>query len=327
MNLSVVIPLYNEQENVPLIYERVKSAVEPLGIPWELILSNDGSRDDTAAAMDAISAEDPRVVSIHFRKNYGQSAAMQAGFEAASGDVIVTLDGDLQNDPADIPMLLDRLSEGYDLVHGWRRDRQDAMWRRKVPSRIANRLIAWVTGVPIQDLGCALKAVRREVADELDLYGEMHRFIAVLAHARGARVLEVPVRHHARQFGKSKYGLSRTTRVVLDLLTVRFLTTYLDRPMKFLGQMGLFCLGGGLLALSATIAMKLFGDIDMTGNPLLLLSAVMPLVALQLFGVGLLSEMNTRMYFLRSGRRPFAIRSVNGIGLRDLTKSKARTAA
>ncbi len=317
MRLSIVVPLYNEHENVAGLYAKVLSSVEPLGHAWELILVDDGSRDGTSEAIEKIAEKDARVIGIHFRRNYGQTAAMQAGFEAASGEVIITMDGDLQNDPADIGMMLERLNEGYDLVHGWRRDRHDALWSRKVPSRIANRIIQKVTGVPVQDLGCSLKVVRREVADELDLYGEMHRFIAVLAHGRGARVLEVPVRHHARQFGVSKYGLSRTTRVILDLITVKFLTAYLDRPMKLLGKAALICGAAGWLSLAATLGMKFFGGVDMTGNPLLLLSALLVMMSLQFMGLGLLGEMSTRMYYLRSGRRPFAVRQTRGLGLRS----------
>ncbi len=326
MSLSVIVPLYNEQENVPGLYRQIAAAMDKLHNAWELILVDDGSNDGTARVMDEIAGRDQRVLCIHFRRNYGQSAALQAGFEAARGDIIITLDGDLQNDPSDIGMMLERLNEGYDLVHGWRRDRQDALWSRKVPSRIANRLIAKVTGVAVQDLGCSLKVVRREVVDELDLYGEMHRFIAVLAHARGARVLEVPVQHHPRTAGISKYGIGRTTRVILDLLTVKFLTAYLDRPMKLLGRIAMLGAIGSCVSLLATVGMKAVFGTDMTGNPLLLLAVMLAVMSLQLLGMGLLGEMNTRIYYLRSGRRPFAIRRVVGNGLRPAFELPRRAA-
>jgi hypothetical protein len=227
------------------------------------------------------------------------------------------MDGDLQNDPRDIPRMLERIDAGYDLVCGWRQSRQDSLVSRKVPSRIANRLIAWATGVYVHDLGCTLKAIRKSIADELDLYGEMHRFIPILAVARGARYCNLPVTHHPRTLGKSKYGIGRVPRVILDLLVACFLLRYLDRPMKLIGLVGLWSFAAAIVSGVATIAMKWVGGVDMTGNPLLLLSAMLGLVALQLFGLGLLSELNCRLYYQRSHRRPFAIRQVTDQKFRD----------
>ena len=310
MDLSIIIPIFNEADSVRPLYDRLTEVMPELPAATEIVFVDDGSNDGSSQRLDEIAARDGRVTVVHFRRNYGQTAAMQAGLEQARGRVLVTLDGDLQNDPHDIPAMLEAIDQGADLVHGWRKDRHDTWLTRKLPSLIANRLISRVTGLPIHDLGCTLKAIRAEVADELDLYGEMHRFIPVLAHARGARCHELVVAHHARQFGTSKYGLSRTTRVVLDLITVKFLIDYMDRPMKLLGRLALAALAVSGFAGLGVAAMKLFSGIDMTGNPLLLLTVFMGIVSLQFFGLGLLGEMNTRLYYQRSSRRPFAIRSI-----------------
>lgn len=310
MDVSIIIPIFNEADSVLPLQQKISAVLTKLPPATEIIYVDDGSTDGSTQRLKQIAAEDDRVSVVHFRRNYGQTAAMQAGLEQARGRVLITLDGDLQNDPNDIPAMLAAIDAGADLVHGWRKDRHDTWLTRKLPSLIANRLISRVTGLPIHDLGCTLKAIRAEVADELDLYGEMHRFIPVLAHARGARCQEMVVAHHARQFGTSKYGLSRTTRVVLDLITVKFLIDYMDRPMKLLGRLALSALGVSGLAALGVVAMKLFAGIDMTGNPLLLLTVFMGIVSLQFLGLGLLGEMNTRLYYQRSNRRPFAIRSV-----------------
>ena len=244
-SVSLVIPLYNEQDNVRPLYQQLRNVMDNLGRPVEAVFVDDGSNDATIERLSEIVKTDKRVCVVRFRRNYGQTAAMQAGLEYASGDVIVTLDGDLQNEPADIPMMLDKIDEGYDLVHGWRKHRQDTLLTRKVPSQLANRLISYVTGFPIHDLGCTLKAMRREIADELELYGEMHRFIPILAHWRGAKCVEVETRHHPRRFGTTKYGLSRTVRVVLDLITVKYMLDYYSSPMKLFGRIGFGLLGLG----------------------------------------------------------------------------------
>lgn len=310
MQTSIIVPVYNELENVPLLVEQVGAVMDELEGESELLLIDDGSSDGTSELLDELAATDERLVVVHFRKNYGQTAAMQAGLEIARGEYLVTLDGDLQNEPSDIPKMLAQLERGYDLVHGWRKERHDTLVTRKIPSRIANWIISKVTRFPIHDLGCTLKAMRREIAEELELYGEMHRFIPILAHWRGARCLEMVTTHHPRRFGQTKYGLSRTIRVVLDLLTVKYMLDYYSSPMKLFGRLAMFFLAVGSTMLGATVVMKLAYQFDMTGNPLLVLGVLMSIVSVQLFSVGLLGEANTRLYYRRDERRPFAIRNV-----------------
>lgn len=308
MSVSVVIPLYNERDNVQPLYDALLGVLPTLGREYEILFIDDGSRDGTVERLRSLAARDPRVRVIEFRRNFGQTAALQAGLDHASGDVLVTMDGDLQNDPADIPLLLAKLDEGYDLVHGWRKQRQDALVNRKIPSRIANWLIARVTGFPVHDLGCTLKALRREIARDLRLYGEMHRFIPILAHWHGARCAEIVTRHHARRFGQTKYGIGRTLRVVLDLLTVQFLTRYAASPMKLFGGLGLLGIGGGLASALVTLGMKLVQGVDMTGNPLLLLGVFGVTVGVQFLVLGLLGEVSTRIYHESQGKPPYAVR-------------------
>lgn len=323
MHISIVVPIYNEVDNIPLLHRQLQSAMRPSQDSYEVIFVDDGSTDGSLELLCDLADRDRSVRVIQFRRNYGQTAAMQAGLEAASGDVIVTLDGDLQNDPTDIPMMLQKIEEGYDLVHGWRKNRQDALIRRKLPSRIANRLISWSTGLPIRDLGCTLKAIRREIADELELYGEMHRFIPILAAHRGARCVEVVTNHRARQFGTSKYGISRTIQVLLDLCTVKFMQEYFANPMKLFGKLAAGCLVLGMGSLLAVVGMKLLSQIDMTGNPLLLLGVFCSLAGLQLLSLGLLGEVNSRIYYQRNGNRPFAIARRIGFGRTAKTRRAA----
>lgn len=313
MSVSIVVPIYNEVENIPLLYAALTRVLGQLERPYEMILVDDGSRDGSTQELAKLASVDPRVKIIEFRRNYGQTAAMQAGIQAATCDVIVLLDGDLQNDPADIPMLLEKLDEGYDLVHGWRKNRQDAFLNRKLPSKIANWLISRVTGFPVHDLGCSLKAIRREIAQELQLYGEMHRFIPILAHWRGARCVEVVTNHHPRKHGVSKYGLSRTTRVILDLLTVKYFIHYVVSPMKLFGLIGLLCLALSGGAGAATIWMKLVSGVDMTGNPLLLLTAVSAMLGVQFLFLGMLGELCSRIYFEVQGMPNYAIRRTRNL--------------
>eukprot|EP00913_Durusdinium_trenchii_P008840 g8306.t1 len=274
MSISVVVPIYNERENVVRLYDAACSVLEKIGRPFEIILVNDGSNDGSTELLEQLARKDERVRIIEFRRNFGQTAAMSAGMQAASGEIVVTLDADLQNDPSDIPMMIEKLEEGYDLVQGWRKDRKDPFLSRRLPSHIANWLISKVTRFPIHDLGCTLKAMRRDIAHELRLYGEMHRFIPILAHWRGARCAEVVTGHFPREFGTSKYGISRTLRVVFDLITVKYLIRYLVSPMKLFGAIGLICGIVGIVSGLATIGMKVFQQVDMTGNPLLLLAAL-----------------------------------------------------
>ncbi len=307
VHVSAVIPVYDERDNVDLACERVVQALEPLVRPFEVIFVDDGSTDGTFERLDALAMADTRIKVVRLRRNFGQTAALQAGIHHATGEVIVTLDGDLQNDPADIPAMLEKLDEGYDVVYGWRKNRQDRWLTRRLPSQVANWLIARVTGFPAHDLGCALKAIRRSIAEELELYGEMHRFIAILAHWQGARCFEMVTRHHARRHGKAKYGLGRTVRVVLDLFTVNFMLRWFASPMKLFGMIGLAF--GGLAGVSglATLAMKLAGGIDMTGNPLLLLTVFSVMSATQFLSLGLLGEVCVRIYYQGKDRQNYTV--------------------
>ena len=307
LDLSVVVPLYNEEESLPYLVEQLTDALRPSGERFELVLVNDGSSDRTAEVLEQLSHKVPELVAVLLRKNYGQTAAMAAGFDVAQGDVIVSLDGDLQNDPADIPMLLAKLREGYDLVSGWRHQRQDAALQRKLPSRIANRLIGRVTGVKLHDYGCSLKAYRREVLSDMRLYGELHRFLPALAFIEGARITEVKVNHRARQYGSSKYGIDRTFRVLMDLLTVWFMKRFLTRPMYVFGFGGLIAMLGSLLASTYLLAVKLMGG-DIGNRPLLTLAVVLGLAGIQLFCFGLLGELLIRTYHESQGRPIYRIR-------------------
>ena len=307
LDLSVVVPLYNEEESLPHLLEQLLQALRPSDERFELVLVNDGSSDRTAEVLEQLSHEVPELVAVLLRKNYGQTAAMAAGFDVAQGAVIVSLDGDLQNDPADIPMLLAKLREGYDLVSGWRHQRQDAALQRKLPSRIANRLIGRVTGVKLHDYGCSLKAYRREVLSDMRLYGELHRFLPALAFIEGARITEVKVNHRARQFGTSKYGIDRTFRVLMDLLTVWFMKRFLTRPMYVFGFGGLIAMFGSLLASTYLLVVKLMGG-DIGNRPLLTLAVVLGLAGIQLFCFGLLGELLIRTYHESQGRPIYRIR-------------------
>jgi glycosyltransferase involved in cell wall biosynthesis len=310
MQVSIVVPIFNEHENIFMLYRQVTDVLAETGRPFEIVFVDDGSDDGSWDQLRSLAAADERVKVVRFRRNYGQTAAMHAGLQLSRGEVLVTLDGDLQNDPADIPKLLEKIDDGYDLVHGWRKDRKDPFWSRRLPSRIANWIISRTTRFPIHDLGCTLKAIRREIAQELELYGEMHRFIPILAHARGARCVEIVTRHHPRRFGRSKYGISRTLRVILDLITVKYVLDYAASPMKLFGTLGFGCTLLGLIAGSATLAMKLLGHTDMTGNPLLLLTIFSWMVGLQFFSLGLLGEVAARIYYGVQRNQNYAIRQL-----------------
>ena len=307
LDLSVVVPLYNEEESLPHLLEQLLAALRPSGERFELVLVNDGSSDRTAELLERLSRDIPELVGVVLRKNYGQTAAMAAGFDVAQGEVIVSLDGDLQNDPADIPMLLAKLREGYDLVSGWRHQRQDAALQRKLPSKIANRLIGRVTGVRLHDYGCSLKAYSRDVLSDMRLYGELHRFLPALAFIEGARITEVKVNHRARQFGSSKYGIDRTFRVLMDLLTVWFMKRFLTRPMYVFGFGGLIAILLSLVASSYLLAVKLMGG-DIANRPLLTLAVVLGLAGIQLFCFGLLGELQIRTYHESQDRPIYRIR-------------------
>jgi glycosyltransferase involved in cell wall biosynthesis len=321
MNLSIVIPIKDERDNLSPLHERLRKAVDPLGLSYEIVFVDDGSIDGSFRVLEVLAAADPRVKVVRLRRNFGQSAALQAGIDWSEGDVLVTLDGDLQNDPADIPRLLDKLAEGYDAVLGLRANRQDHFLIRKVPSYLGNWLIRKVTGVQIKDMGCTLRAMRRDLAEALPLYGEMHRFIPVLAQQSGARLAQIPVSHHPRTAGKTKYTLTRTFRVVLDLITVKFLHSYLTRPMHVMGLAGLVAMGLGVVSLLATIWMKSHSGIWMTGNPLLLLSALLELIGVQLISLGLIGEVLSRTYFESQGKSAYTVGTT--LNLEEPRRSKA----
>lgn len=307
-SVSIVIPVFNEFENTPLMYNELTTAMQKSGRQYELIFVDDGSVDGTRDRLKKLAENDLKVKLVLFRRNYGQSAAMLAGMQHAQCDYVVTIDGDLQNDPSDIEMMLQHLDDGYDLVHGWRKDRQDKLVSRKIPSKIANWLISRTTGFPIHDLGCTLKAIRRDIASQIELYGEMHRFIPILAHQLGAKSIEVVTNHRARKFGETKYGIGRTFRVVLDLITVKFMLNYLSSPMKLFGKLGLWVTGTGIVASLSAIAMRLFSGIDLTGNPLLMLGALSVILGVQFFSLGLIGEMCVRIYYTNEKNTPYQVR-------------------
>ncbi len=296
MDLSIVVPIYNEVENLRPLCQRVHAVLAPTDWSYELILIDDGSQDGSSELLAELHAEDDTLKVLRFRRNFGQTAALAAGFEYAHGDVIVSLDGDLQNDPVDIPRLLAKLDEGYDLVNGWRVNRQDPFLRRRLPSQIANRMISLTTRVKLHDYGCTLKAFRREVAKGLKLYGEMHRFIPALAGDMGARIAELPVSHHARTHGRSKYGLTRTLWVVLDLLTVKFMSSYATRPSHLFGFLGLIAVlvGGGITTVLGL--QRLLFDVQLANRPILLLGILLLVTGVQLVTTGLIAEMLARTY-------------------------------
>ncbi|MFM8968213.1 MAG: glycosyltransferase family 2 protein [Vulcanococcus sp.] len=312
--LSIVVPLYNEAESLPPLVEQLLAALRPLGRSFELVLVDDGSSDGTASVLRQLAAQTPELVAVLLRRNYGQTPAMSAGFDASRGALIVTLDGDLQNDPADIPLLLERLEQGYDLVSGWRHQRQDPAMSRKLPSRVANRLIARVTGVRLHDYGCSLKAYRRELVGDMNLYGELHRFLPALAFIEGARISEVKVNHRARSYGTSKYGIDRTFRVLMDLLTVWFMKRFLTRPMYVFGFGGLLAVALGVVLSLYLLSLKLQG-MDIGSRPLLLVAVLALICGVQLFCFGLLAELQMRTYHESQGRPIYRVRETLRGGL------------
>lgn len=314
MDLSIVVPVYNEEENIHGIHREVSAALDGSGIHFELIFVDDGSTDGSFRKLREIAASDDRVKVIRFRRNFGQTAAMAAGFDAASGRVVIPMDGDLQNDPADIPRLLSKIDEGYDVVSGWRRDRKDAFLNRILPSILANRFISGMTGIRLHDYGCTLKAYRREVLDGINLYGEMHRFVPALVSQVGARVTELAVNHRPRLHGKSKYGIFRTLRVILDLLTVKFLLSYSTRPIQLFGRLGVYTLAASFLSGAATIYMKFFQNTSMNRNPLLLLTALLLFMGVQFIVLGLLGELNARTYYEAQGKPIYVVKEKINLG-------------
>lgn len=311
-DVSVVAPIYNELESLPHLLAAIESVMQAHDLIYEVVCVDDGSQDGSTEWLRQQAGDRTDLRAVILRRNYGQTPAMSAGFKHATGRVIVTLDADLQNDPADIPLLLAKLDEGYDLVSGWRKNRQDAALTRLLPSKIANWIIARVVGVRVRDYGCSLKAYRAELAADMNLYGELHRFLPALAYIEGARITEIPVRHHARQFGSSKYGLGRTFRVLMDLLTIWFMKRFLTRPMHVFGWLGmaLIAIGGGT-GLYLT-ALKLFGGVDIGDRPLLILAMVLLLSGIQFFCFGLLAELLMRTYHESQDRPIYRVRETVG---------------
>jgi glycosyltransferase involved in cell wall biosynthesis len=308
--ISIVIPLYNEEESIPHLWEALDKAMANYGQPAEVIIIDDGSKDRSFALLREIADKDPRFTIIRFRRNFGQTAGFAAGFAQARGDVVITMDADLQNDPMDIPKLMAKIDEGYDIVSGWRKNRQDRFIDRKLPSMMANRLISNVTDVRLHDYGCSLKAYRRDVLQHVHLYGELHRFIPALASQVGGTVTEVPVNHRARQFGRSKYGISRTIRVMLDLITVWFLGTYSTRPIHVFGTLGLASAAMGVLIGLFLTFLKIFLNENIGNRPLLLLAVLLVVIGVQLITMGLLGEMITRTYYESQNKPIYVVREI-----------------
>lgn len=306
--LSVVVPIYNEEESISALYTELTSHLSTSGYTYEIIAIDDGSRDRSFALLLERAESDPRLRIVRFRRNFGQTAAFSAGFDRARGEVVITIDADLQNDPADIPRLLEKFDEGYDVVSGWREKRQDPFWNRRLPSQIANQIISWSTGVHLHDYGCSLKAYRRHILQNIQLYGELHRFIPAIASWQGIAVTEIPVRHYPRRFGTSKYGISRTLRVILDLLTVRFLLSYATRPMQIFGLVGLFSMLAGTIIGTYLVTLKVVYGADLADRPLLLLSALLVILGMQFMSIGLMGELIVRIYYETQKKSIYAVR-------------------
>jgi glycosyltransferase involved in cell wall biosynthesis len=311
--ISVTVPICNEAGNIAPLYERIRAALEKIGQPWELILVNDGSNDGSDALLDEIAAKDSAVKVIHFRRNFGQTAAMMAGFEHARGDVIIPMDGDLQNDPADIPLMLAKLEEGYDVCSGWRKDRKDNAIKRNLPSILANQLISLVSGVRLHDFGCSLKAYRREVLEGVRLYGEMHRFLPIYAKWHGAKITEVTVSHFARTSGSSKYGLERVLKVLADLIVVKFLDRFQQKPMYLFDAVGLGAFSISLLSGALSLYRKVMDGEPFIQNPLLLLSVLTAVSGLMCILMGLLAEMVMRTFYESQGKQVYLIRETRNM--------------
>lgn len=317
MKISVVIPIYNEEENLALLYEELTGVMQSLDCSYELLFVDDGSTDMSLTILHSLQATDSRVVVVQFRRNFGQTAAMSAGFDYSSGDVIITMDGDLQNDPRDIPRFIGKIEEGFDVVTGWRHDRKDAFLNRRLPSIIANKIISWTTGVALHDYGCTLKAFRKEVIKNIRLYGEMHRFIPAIASGMGISFTEIKVNHRARRFGTSKYGISRTIRVVLDLITVKFLLSYATRPIQIFGLLGVISgTAGFLIAMVMTIQRQFF-DIPLSDRPLLLLAIVLIFTGIQFISIGLIGELQARTYHETQEKPVYYVKEVYGFETQD----------
>jgi len=312
--LSLFLPVLDEEDNLRPMHAKIASALDALGKTAEVIYVDDGSTDKSLSILKEIAAGDDRVRVISLRRNYGQTAAMSAGIDAAKGEILIPMDADLQNDPADISRLLDKLNEGYDVVSGWRKNRQDKMISRKIPSQIANRIISWIGGVPLHDYGCSLKAYRREVIQDVKLYGEMHRFIPIYASWAGARVAEIPVDHHARTMGKSKYGISRTVKVIFDLMTIKFMAEYHTKPIYVFGMFGMIAFFISMVAGVWALVLKIAKDVSFILTPLPIIAVVMLAISVQFFLMGLLAELLVRTYHESQDKAIYAVREKIGFG-------------
>jgi glycosyltransferase involved in cell wall biosynthesis len=313
MDISLIVPVYNEKENLPLLMDAINAALIPLKKKWEVIFVDDGSKDGSLDVLEGLVKQYPKSVRVVvFRRNFGQTAAIAAGIDHSQGEIIILLDADLQNDPADIPMLLDKLDEGYDLVSGWRKDRKDNRLTRTIPSNMANGLISRVTGVHLHDYGCTLKAYRRQSLEGFRLYGEMHRFIPVFAHSVGARITELPVRHHSRKFGVAKYGLERTVKVVLDLFTVKFLLDYSHKPMRLFGGTGVALMAVSFVTLLYLLIRKIFFMVPVLSSPFFQISVMLMILGFQSILMGLIAELLARTYHESQSKPTYTVRTVLG---------------
>lgn len=311
--LSLVIPVFNEEENVTALFDKIAFAMNELGYPWEVLFIDDGSIDSSYVKLEALAQNQANVKVIKFVRNFGQTAALAAGIKYAQGDVIIPMDADMQNDPADIKRLLAKLDEGYDVVSGWRKDRKDEFFSRTVPSWSANKLISMISGVKLHDYGCSLKAYRREVLKDVKLYGEMHRFVPIYAYWAGAKVTEIPVTHHARKFGKSKYGIARTFNVVLDLLTINFLSNYVTKPIHVFGSAGIWCFLLSFAIFGWMVVLKYVYSVTFIETPLPILVAMFFMVGIQFILMGLLAEILVRTYYETQDKPVYVIKSAVNI--------------
>ncbi|MCX7770015.1 MAG: glycosyltransferase family 2 protein [Proteobacteria bacterium] len=309
MKVSIVIPIFNEEENINLLYERIKFVMDNTKNPYEIIFVDDGSKDNSLNILKKIQENDEKIIVISLRKNFGQTSAFAAGFDYATGDVIITMDGDLQNDPDDIPKLIE-LSKEYDIVSGWRKNRKDPFISRRLPSIIANWLISKVTGVKLHDYGCSLKAYRRDVLQNINLYGEMHRFIPAVASQYGVKITEVETKHHPRKYGKSKYGISRTFKVILDLIMIKFFQSFFSKPLRAFGPIGLASFFAGLIISLKLTFEKFYYHKDIGGRPLLILGVMLIIVGVQMLAMGILGEYLVRIYYETQKKPIYYIREI-----------------
>jgi len=311
MDISVVIPIYNESGNLSELVKGLNGVLRALGRSFECIFIDDGSVDDSYAVLKGLKKDMPEMKIVKLRRNFGQTQAMSAGFDHAEGDIVITMDADLQNDPGDIPAMIAKIEEGFDIVSGWRDKRKDPFFSRKLPSLLANKLISFLTGVRLHDYGCTLKAYKKHVVKNMKLYGEMHRFIPAIASMSGTKLTELRVRHHNRRYGVSKYGISRTLKVLLDLITVKFFLTYARNPMRLFGVVGLLSMFLGVVFIFVTVIMKYMKVLYVTGNPLFYMSILLEMIGAQCVLMGILGEMNVRIYYELLNKHTYSVDSVD----------------